>query len=166
REKSDPLTTSELSLNMSPGYEGDAILDAWGDIRIVAFRWLAAVREKGDGARWHFGVIAQQVRDTFLAHGVDGTRFGLLCYDEWDDQYEPVMAVRTITEVVDGVEIEREEEYETEERTLVRKAGNRWGIRADQCLWLESAYLRRRIEKIESHLAELNNLLNPEGGSK
>ncbi|EKP4673472.1 tail fiber domain-containing protein [Escherichia coli] len=166
REKSDPLTTSELSLNMSPGYEGDVILDAWGDIRIVAFRWLEAIREKGDGARWHFGVIAQQVRDAFLAHGVDGTRFGLLCYDEWDDKYEPVMAVRTITEVVDGVEIEKEEEYETEERILVRKAGNRWGIRADQCLWLESAYLRRRIEKIESHLAELNNLLNPEGGSK
>lgn len=159
REKSDPLTTSELSLNMSPGYEGDAILDAWGDIRIVAFRWLEAIREKGDGARWHFGVIAQQVRDAFLAHGIDGTRFGLLCYDEWDDKYEPVMAVRTITEVVDGVEIEKEEEYETEERTLVRKAGNRWGIRADQCLWLESAYLRRRIEKIESRLAAIEKKL-------
>ncbi len=157
REKSEPISTSELSLYMSRGYEGDAILDAWGDIRIVAFRWLDAVREKGDGARWHFGVIAQQVRDTFLAHGIDGTRFGLLCYDEWDDKYAPVMAVRMITKVVDGVEIEMEEEYETEERTLVCKAGNRWGIRTDQCLWLESAYLRRRIEKIESRLAMLES---------
>ncbi|GCZ99965.1 endo-alpha-sialidase [Escherichia coli] len=71
------------------------------------------------------------------------------------------MAVRTITEVVDGVEIEKEEEYETEERILVRKAGNRWGIRADQCLWLESAYLRRRIEKIELRLTIMENMLNP-----
>ena len=157
REKTEPVTTSELSSSLSSEYDGDAILDAWGDVRIIAFRWLSAIKLKNDAARWHFGVIAQQVRDAFLAHGLDGTKFGLLCYDEWEDSYEPVLATRKVSTIIDGVETEVEEEYDTGEKVLVREAGNRWGIRADQCLWLEAAYLRRRLERIEERLSVLES---------
>jgi len=137
REKSNPITPDQLSVHM--GYSSDAILDAWGDVQLVGFQWLESIRTKGEAvARWHFGVIAQQVRDAFAARGIDGTRFGLLCYDEWQ-----------ATEAAhdsDGDEIEP-----------AREAGNRWGIRADQCLFLEAAYQRRnyrrlikRIEALES----------------
>lgn len=55
-----------------------------------------------------------------------------LCYDEWEDQYEPVMATRDVVtriEVSEGVFIERvtQEEYDTGETKLVVAASSRWG---------------------------------------
>jgi hypothetical protein len=127
REKTEPLPIS------------DTVLDAWGDVQLIAFQWLESIRNKGeDVARWHFGVIAQQVRDAFAARGLDGTRYGLLCYDEWDDQFEPAVG---------------DDGEPNGEMKLVVSAGNRWGIRADQCLFLEAAYQRRRCERIEARLA-------------
>ncbi|MBW9420150.1 tail fiber domain-containing protein, partial [Enterobacter roggenkampii] len=76
-------------------------------VSIIAFRWLASLEQKGEGARWHFGVIAQQVRDAFAAHGMDGTRFGLLCYDEWGDEYEKVLGIR------DNLDTGEQEEFDT-----------------------------------------------------
>ncbi|EFH2801658.1 hypothetical protein GSM90_12600 [Escherichia coli] len=159
RFKSDPLSISQLSESM--GFEPDAILDAWGKVNLIVYQWLSAVDAKGaDRARWHYGIIAQQVRDAFIAAGIDGTRFGLLCYDEWEDQYEPVMAWRDVTITytdADGVENSyiKKEEYDTGEKTLVTPAGNRWGIRVDECLWLEAAYQRRRCDRIEERLKYL-----------
>lgn len=70
----------------------DTILDAWAEVDFVQFQYLDRVEEKGeDGARWHFGVIAQRVKEAFERHGLDAHRFGFLCYDEWDDQYEKVL---------------------------------------------------------------------------
>lgn len=150
REKSDPVIIS------------DAILDAWGDVSIIAFQWLNMIAEKGSDARWHFGVIAQQVRDAFAAHGIDGTKFGLLCYDEWDDVYEPEVEMREVIyreEVSEGNFVERviQEQYETNSMRLVIPAGNRWGIRPDQCAWLEAAYQRRRSDRVEARLLALEN---------
>lgn len=161
-EKSDPVEISSLSEQYCQ--DADKILDAWGDVSIIAFRWLSSLAEKGDGeesssARWHFGVIAQQVRDAFSAHGIDGTRFGLLCYDEWKDVTRPVMATKEVISfaIVDGKEVERTDtvEYETGETEVVIAAGSRWGIRPDQCAWLEAAYQRRRCDRIEARLAKL-----------
>ena len=130
----------------------DAVLDAWKDVEFIAFQWLSSIQQKGeDSARWHFGVIAQQVRDAFVAHGLDGTHYGLLCYDEWGDEFEPVMAYRT------NKETGQEEEYDTGEFKLVKEAGNRWGIRSDQCLFLEAAYQRRRVSRIEKRLLALES---------
>lgn len=62
--------------------------------------------------------MAQQVRDVFLAHGIDGTRFGLLCYDEWDDIFEPVIATKEITDTSGELVTV---EYDTGEQRLVKK---------------------------------------------
>lgn len=140
------INTSDAREKTAPIAIDDAVLDAWGDVQLVAFQWLSSVAQKGDSARWHFGVIAQQVRDAFTARGLDGTRYGLLCYDEWVDEYEPVMAYRM------NEETNQLEEYDTRETKLVREAGSRWGIRPDQCLFLEAAYQRRRCDKIECRL--------------
>lgn len=148
----------------------DAVLDAWGEVQLVAFQWLASIQQKGDDvARWHFGVIAQQVRDAFSAHGLDGTRYGLLCYDEWGDQYttvqtnegELVTKLRpVIKEGVDGSFIDDMEEYEELAEPVYAKvlsipAGNRWGIRPDQCLFLEAAYQRRNYQRLLSRVEAL-----------
>jgi|GEM_PF-1462521 len=66
----------------------DQILDAWSEVDFVQFQYLDRVAEKGeDGARWHFGVVAQRAKEAFERHGLDAHRFGFLCYDEWDNQY-------------------------------------------------------------------------------
>ena len=47
------------------------------------YRWIQSVEEKGDDARIHFGVIAQEVKAAFEAEGLDPHRYSLFCYDEW-----------------------------------------------------------------------------------
>jgi len=51
---------------------------------VKKFRFKDAVQAKGDGARIHVGVIAQEVIAAFQAEGLDATHYGLLCYDQWD----------------------------------------------------------------------------------
>ena len=138
------INTSDGREKTAPLVIDDAVLDAWGDVQLIAFQWLSSLAQKGESARWHFGVIAQQVRDAFAAHGLDGTKYGLLCYDEWDDEYEPVVK----SEIVDGELVS----INTGDTVLTRPAGNRWGIRPDQCLFVEAAYQRRRCERIERRL--------------
>lgn len=136
-----PVISSDRELKTTPLTIEDAVFDAWGDVQFITFQWLESVQNKGEElARWHFGVIAQQVRDAFIARGLDGTRYGLLCYDEWGDEIEEVFG---------------EDGEPTGEMKLVKAAGNRWGIRADQCLFIEAAYQRRRCDRIEARLAAL-----------
>ena len=153
------INTSDAREKTTPLAIDDVVLDAWGDVQLVTFKWLDAIRQKGeDAARWHFGVIAQQVRDAFSARGLDGCDYGLLCYDEWEDEFEAVTeGIETEVIVDDGKGNERTEmqviRRETGEMRLVRAAGDRWGIRPDQCLFLEAAYQRRRCDRIEARLA-------------
>ena len=51
---------------------------------IRAFKWTEAVESKGDGARIHIGVIAQDVEAAFTAEGLDASKYGLFCRDTWD----------------------------------------------------------------------------------
>lgn len=52
---------------------------------IRTFRFKDAVAKKGDAARIHVGAIAQEVRDAFLAHGLDPARYALFCSDTWHE---------------------------------------------------------------------------------
>ncbi|WP_157839659.1 tail fiber domain-containing protein, partial [Comamonas testosteroni] len=145
------INTSDSREKTEPEKISDEVLDAWGDVQFIAYRWLHMVAEKGDSARVHYGLIAQQVRDAFIARGLDGTRYGLLCYDSWPDKYESVRESRFNQSGV-------EELHETGEQRLVLAAGDRWGIRPDQCLFLEAAYQRRRSSRMEIRLKRLEDL--------
>lgn len=154
------INTSDAREKTAPNPISDDVLDAWGEVSHVTFKWLDAVAKKGDLARTHFGVIAQDVRDAFERHGLDGTQFGLLCHDTWGDEYEPILEEQEVTETVpdpdspDGTRtITTTKELPTGESRLVKAAGDRWGIRPDQCLFLESAYQRRRCDRIEARLS-------------
>lgn len=50
---------------------------------VVKYKLIDAVANKGDAARWHFGVIAQRVKEAFEVEGLDPLRYGILCYDAW-----------------------------------------------------------------------------------
>ena len=49
---------------------------------IKRFRYKDAVQEKGDDARIHIGVIAQEIEQAFADQGLDGMRYGIICVDK------------------------------------------------------------------------------------
>ena len=50
------------------------------------YRWKSSVAEKGDDARIHFGIIAQDLEAAFKAEGLDAARYGMWCSDSfWVD---------------------------------------------------------------------------------
>lgn len=108
----------------------DSVLDAWQQVDWrTRYKFDNAIAEKGeDGARWHFGLIAQRVEKVFSEHGIDGFSFGLLCYDEWES------APAVLDE--DGKTISQEV-----------KAGSRYGIRYGEAQALEAALQRRNYER-------------------
>jgi len=53
--------------------------------KIKKFRFKDAVADKGDAARIHIGVIAQEVEMAFRDNGLDPNKYGIFCYDEWTD---------------------------------------------------------------------------------
>lgn len=80
---------------------------------VKKFRFKDAVKEKGDNARIHVGVIAQEVITAFESEGLDATRYGVLCYDEWE-----------------ASEAEIDENGEVVKPA--KKAGNRYGVRYEE----------------------------------
>jgi hypothetical protein len=49
------------------------------------FRWKSAVQDKGDDARIHFGIIAQDLQATFEAEGLDAGRYGMFTSNTWTE---------------------------------------------------------------------------------
>jgi hypothetical protein len=52
---------------------------------IKKFRFIDAVATKGDDARIHVGVIAQEVEQAFIDAELDPRRYALFCEDELED---------------------------------------------------------------------------------
>jgi hypothetical protein len=50
------------------------------------FRWKSAVEEKGDEARIHFGIIAQDLQDAFTAEGLDAGDYAMFINSTWTDE--------------------------------------------------------------------------------
>lgn len=82
---------------------------------IKKFRFKDAVEKKGDAARVHVGVIAQEVMSAFQSENLDPMRYGIVCYDQWDAMPEKLDE--------DGKVL-----------SPARPAGNRYGIRYEQML--------------------------------
>ncbi len=163
------INTSDEREKTRPKKIPDEVLDAADSIEIELFQWLDAIAEKGeDSARWHFGAIAQQVRDAFLKHGVDGCTYGLLCFDKWGDEWETVTE-----EVIEKVEVKDADGQvhvinvskfvDTGEKRLKTPAGERWGLRPDQCHWLLLAASRRRANAAEERLRLIEERLAAAG---
>lgn len=137
------INTSDERAKTEPLDIDAAVLRAWGKVGYVQFKFKNAVQAKGDGARWHFGLIAQRVKEAFESEGLDAFEYGLLCYDEWEDQYEDVL-VEVEVQNLDGSV--GKELRGTGEKRLVMPAGNRYGIRYEEALALECAYLRSKLQ--------------------
>lgn len=65
------------------------------------FKWNNAVEKKGDNARTHAGIIAQDVRDALVAEGLDAGDYAFWCSSTWWEHDVEVPAVEAVAEVLD-----------------------------------------------------------------
>lgn len=70
------------------------------------YRWKDQVAAKGDEARIHFGIIAQDLEDAFTAEGLDAGRYGMFVKNTWWTADRVIPAV----EAVEAVEAVYDEE--------------------------------------------------------
>jgi hypothetical protein len=65
------------------------------------FKYKDSVEEKGlDNARIHIGLIAQEVRDTFIEFGLDPNKYGMFCEDTWYEYQVEEISKYEVDEVV------------------------------------------------------------------
>lgn len=170
------INTSDERAKQDIGAIPDEWLDAWGALEWVRYKFKDAIEEKGDAARWHVGLIAQRVRDAFDAVGLDARAIGLLCYDEWEEQREAIFEERQVgTETVivgrvdtglfdaTGAPVFRDVTedrpimgmIDTGETRVTLEAGDRWGLRYDECQAMEAAWQRRELARKDAVIADL-----------
>ena len=118
----------------------DEVLDAWGDVDFVQYQFKDAVAEKGGQARLHSGLVAQRIDAAFSSRGLDASRYGLFCYDEWDAEPEV-----------------RDESGQVV--TPASPAGSQYSLRYEEALCMEAAYQRRRADRAEARIADLEERL-------
>lgn len=146
---------------------------------------LDAAKGKGKNARLHFGARAQQVWaimadeklvDPIDKHGRPGkTPYAFLCFDEWDEQTEEVTEEREVKRLVHFerpgkiidpatkrpvlLKVSEQapviERVPTGEIRVLRKAGDRFGLRLDQLALFLIAGQAARQDELEARLAKL-----------
>lgn len=79
-------TSSDRRLKTSLTAISDSVLDTWEKVDWGEFKFLEAVSEKGDSARLHIGLIAQDVNEVFLQNDLNICDYGILCHDEYDEE--------------------------------------------------------------------------------
>ncbi len=81
------INTSDVNLKQDIEDLNTAELSVATTIKglIKKFRFIDAVAIRGDDARIHVGVIAQEVEQAFVDAGLNPRRYGLFCEDELED---------------------------------------------------------------------------------
>jgi hypothetical protein len=89
------------------------------------YRWKDSVSEKGDNARIHFGIMAQDLKAAFEAEGLDASRYGMFCADtRWTTDGTDTYA--TEEEALEAIAEEETPEAITEETV--------YGVRYEELL--------------------------------
>jgi hypothetical protein len=109
----------------------DAIVDAVAGVPIIAHKFTDAVAEKGDAARWHFGITAQDLAAGLTTAGVDPASIGAWCFDMWGAEYDNTTGL------------------------LVRPAGDRYGVRYQEVMAIQAEGFRRKLAELEARIVAL-----------
>ena len=116
---------------------------------IKTFKWNSSVEEKGDSARTHTGIIAQDVQQAFTDEGLDAGNYALFISSTW---WEKEISVEA-TEEKDAYTYMDTKEEATEgytERT-------RLGVRYSELLSFIQAYNDQRFTELEARITALEN---------
>jgi len=122
------------------------------------FKWKSKVTSKGDAARTHAGVIAQEVQSAMSDAGLDATKYAFWCSDTWWEKDVEVPAVEADEEK--GIEAKdahtRTYTYKTaEEAPEGATERTRLGIRYPELLAFIGAATEQRLVDIETRLTAL-----------
>lgn len=112
----------------------DELLDAWENVEFNMWKMKAAINVKGaTDARWHVGYIAQKIKSVLENAGLNWQDYGLITYESW---------------------IESEETYDQNGNVLspYKAEGEIYMLRMEECLAVEMAYQRRKLDRIEKQL--------------
>ena len=151
----DSINTSDRNLKDEINYIDSNLIENWGNVQWVSFKYKDSIEEKGSNARVHTGLIAQDLRNTLDDFEIDASKYGFFCYDKWDDQYD----VQHIT-VTDTDESGNETISQKEVKTLKKPAGEQYSLRYQEIQAIENAYLRNEIKKLNEKIEELSRLIN------
>ena len=120
---------------------------------IGIYQWLDKIAEKGaDKARLHVGVRAQRVAAAFTSQGLDPTRYGVYCYDEY-------LAHLGQAEVIGTPALHDDKGFIIDPGTPSQvavpstPAGNRYGIRPNELAFFLIAAQEVRLAALEAKAA-------------
>jgi len=140
------------------------------------YKYKNSVASKGDNARTHTGVIAQQVRTALEAEGLDCTKYSFWCSDTWWEKEIEVPAVEAADAVTETQKDDRGRDFEVvvkeaveaqDAYTYVEQYYNsndapegatevtRLGIRYPELLAFIGAATEQRLTSIEARLTAL-----------
>lgn len=87
------ITSSDEKLKTSITDVDKNLLKKWKDINWKTYQFKSSVEEKGESARLHAGLIAQEVKETLSE--IDATKYGFFCDDEGglSLRYQEVQAI-------------------------------------------------------------------------
>jgi len=114
------------------------------------FRWKDKVAEKGDKARTHTGIIAQEIQSSFSAEGLDASKYGLFISDTWWEKEIKVDAVEEDEEK--GIEGKEAHTYMDikEEKTDGYTERTRLGVRYPELFSFIFSSIEARLTALES----------------
>ena len=147
---------SDMRLKDNVEEPSEALMRAWGKVNFKIFQMKDAIEKKGEDARLHVGVIAQEVQAAFASEGLDARRYGLFGYAQWEDEYDETTVVDSKAVYDKNNNIVVPEQTHTE-RVLIIPAGDKYSIRYSEALALECAYQRWRLEQLEERINQLTN---------
>ena len=135
-------TTSDQRYKQQITQIDDNLLTAWEDVEPVQFKYNDAVKEKSDNARLHTGYVVQQIDEACKSHGVDVSKYGLYCHEEYKEETR---------------EVENDDGTKTVE--VVRPANEHYSLRYTEALIVECAYLRKKNKDLQEQLNALSERL-------
>jgi len=122
------------------------------------YKWKDAVAKKGDDARTHTGVIAQQVQTAMSDAGLDPSKYGFWCSDTWWEKDVEVAAVEANKEELIEAQdaYTRTDSYDTKDEAPEGATEHtRLGIRYAELLSFVGAATEQRLTSIEARLTAL-----------
>jgi len=122
------------------------------------YKWKDKVAEKGDSARIHTGVVAQEVQTAMTNAGLDPTKYAFWCSNTWWETSTEVAAVEE--DIKNGVlaDVARTNitTYHTEDAAPEGATKHtRLGVRYPELLAFIGAATEQRLADIETRLAAL-----------
>ena len=114
------------------------------------FRWKDKVAEKGDKARTHSGIIAQEIQSAFSAEGLDASDYGLFISNTWWEKEISVDAVKADEEK--GIEAKDAYTYRDtkKEKTDGYTERTRLGVRYPELFSFIFSSIEARLTALES----------------